>query len=200
RVVGMTASRSGTRLGVVALALAGLLFLLFPVFRPWHDETTQAGAIAAFGSGAWVAAHLFGAIGFVLVPLGLVAVRRVLAATSARRLASIGVVLCWLGAGLLLPYFGAETFGLNAIAAAAREGATLDVVALSADVRLGATAVTTFGIGLLAVAVGAIAAAVAIARSGVLPRYAGTLFAVGLALYLPQFFAPPWLRITHGVV
>lgn len=196
----MRASSVGTKLGVLALALAALLFLLFPILRPWHDETTRAGAIAAFGSGAWVASHLFGALGFVLVPLGLLAVRSVVFAAPTGRLAMLAVVLCWLGAGLLLPFFGSETFALNAIATAGRADASLDVVALSDGVRMGATAVATFGIGMLAVAVGAIAAAVAVARSGVLPRYAGLLFAIGLALYLPQLFTPPWLRITHGVL
>ena len=65
---------------------------------------------------------------------------------------------------------------------------------------MGAAAVTTFGLGLLAVAVGGVMAAVAIARSGDLPRHAGTLFAVGIAIYLPQFFTPPWVRITHGLL
>lgn len=201
----MTPADSGTRLGVVALVLAGLSFASFPILRPWHDETTQAGAIAAFGSGAWVAAHLLGALGFVLVPLGLVAVTCLISAAGPRRLARTGAVLTSLGAGLLLPYFGAETFGLNAIARdaiarAAADGASLDVVALAEGVRLGAAAVTTFGLGLLAVAVGGVMAAVAIARSGDLPRHAGTLFAVGIALYLPQFFTPPWVRIAHGLL
>lgn len=206
----MTPADSGTRLGVVALVLAGLSFASFPILRPWHDETTQAGAIAAFGSGAWVAAHLFGVLGFVLVPLGLVAVTCLISAAGPRRLARTGAVLTSLGAGLLLPYFGAETFGLNAIARdaiardaiarAAANGASLDVVALAEGVRLGAAAVTTFGLGLLAVAVGGVMAAVAIARSGDLPRHAGTLFAVGIAIYLPQFFTPPWVRITHGLL
>jgi hypothetical protein len=184
----------------VALALAALAFLSFPLLRPWHDEGTRAGAIAAFGSGAWVASHLMGALGFVLVPLGLLAVRSIVFSAPTGRLAMTSVVLCWLGAGLLLPFFGAETFGLNAIATAGSTDATLDVLALSEAVRMGSAAVTTFGIGLLAVAVGSIAAAVAIARSGVLPRYAGLLFAIGMALYLPQFFGPPWVRIAHGVL
>ena len=41
----------------VTLAAAGVLFLLYPVFRPWEDETTAAGAAAAMGSGAWVASR-----------------------------------------------------------------------------------------------------------------------------------------------
>ena len=184
----------------MALFLAGFAFLLFPVLRPWFDESTEAGAIAAFGAAAWITSHLLGALGFILVPLGLLAINRLLARRSAGRPLDAAVVLTWLGAGLLLPYYGAETFALNAIATSARAGADLDVLALSDAVRNGAAALTTFGLGLLAVAVGAIAAAIAISRSGVLPRYAGVLMAVGLALYLPQFFGPPWLRIAHGAL
>jgi hypothetical protein len=55
-------------LGAAALAVAGLLFLLYPAFRPWHDEDTVDGAPASMGSDAWVASHLFAMIGFILVP------------------------------------------------------------------------------------------------------------------------------------
>ncbi len=43
-------------------------------------------------------------------------------------------------------------------------------------------------------------AAVAIWRSGVLPRYSGILFAIGFALFLPQFYLPPAARISHGML
>ena len=33
-----------------------------------------------------------------------------------------------------------------------------------------------------------------------MPRWGGTAFAAGFALYLPQFFAAPELRIAHGVL
>ena len=42
----------------------------------------------------------------------------------------------------------------------------------------------------------------AIARSGVLPRLSGVLFAVGFATFLPQFFKPAAVRVGRilGVV
>jgi len=43
-------------------------------------------------------------------------------------------------------------------------------------------------------------AAIAIWRPGVLPRASGTLFALGFALFLPQFYTPPAVRIAHGVL
>jgi hypothetical protein len=57
-----------------------------------------------------------------------------------------------------------------------------------------------FGVGLVLLAVGAVLAAVAVWRSDVLPRSAGVLFALGFALFLPQFYLPAAARIGHGVI
>jgi hypothetical protein len=59
-------------------------------------------------------------LGFILMPLGLLALRRAVAATRAESTAAVGALLAWIGAGLTLPYYGAEDFGLHAIAGAAR--------------------------------------------------------------------------------
>jgi hypothetical protein len=67
-------------------------------------------------------------------------------------------------------------------------------------VRYGGVAMTSFGLGLIVLAAGAILAAVAIRRSGLLPPTSGVVFAVGFALFLPQFFFPPSVRIAHGVL
>ncbi len=189
-----------TRLGALALAIAGVLFVLYPVFRPWQDESTVDGAIAAMDSAAWIASHSFAMLGFILAALGLLAVRQVVGGAPAERMAFLAVVAGWIGAGFTLPYFGAETFGLNAIAGAASRGDQFDLLQLVDDVRFGPVAVATFGIGLLALAVAGILTAVAVWRSAHLPRYSGLLFALGLVLFLPQFFTPPAFRIAHGVL
>src|SRR5207248_263980 len=80
------------------------------------DEGTVAGATASMSSTAWVAAHFFAMAGFILMPLGLLALRAALAATRAEPLALTAAVLAWIGSGLLLPAYGAEDFGLHAIA------------------------------------------------------------------------------------
>jgi uncharacterized membrane protein len=188
------------RLGAVAIAVSGLLFLLYPAVRPWNDETTAAGATASMSSGGWVAAHLFAIIGFILVPLGLLAVHKAIGHTTAEPLALAAVVTTWLGAGLTLPYFGAEDFALNAIAKKSVQGPRLDLVDLAQAIRFGPAAATSFLVGLLLLAVGAILAAVAIWRSGALPRSSGILFALGFALFIPQFYFPPAGRIAHGVL
>lgn len=65
---------------------------------------------------------------------------------------------------------------------------------------MGATQVTMFGVGLLAVAGAGVALAIATWSGGVLVRVAGLATGAGLALYLPQFFAAPVLRVGHGVL
>jgi hypothetical protein len=194
---------SRTRLGAVALAIAGILFVLYPTARPWRDESTVEGAVAAMGSGAWVASHLFAMIGFVLVPLGLLALRSTVgrdAVGGRANLATAGAVVAWIGAGLTLPYYGAEDFGLHAIAQRAATGEPVDVLATVHAVRYGPVAATMFGAGLLILGVGAVMAGVAVWRAGSPGRWGGVVFATGFALFVPQFYTPPAARIAHGVL
>ena len=194
----MSTSATRIRAGAAALAAAGVLFLAYPALRPWHDEATVAGATASMSSTAWVAAHFFAMLAFILVPLGLLALRAALAATMAEPLALTAAVLAWIGSGLVLPYYGAEDFGLHAIAGAA--GPKAGLLNLVHAVRYQPLAVTIFGMGLLLLAAGAIIAAIAVWRSHVLPRASAILFAAGMALFLPQFFGPAAVRIAHGIL
>ena len=196
----MSTSHTRSRWGALALAVSGVLFVLYPAVRPWQDESTVEGAIKAMSSGAWVAAHLFAMVGFILVALGLLAVWNAVSRTRAERLGFAAVVTTWIGVGLTLPYYGAEDFGLNAIARKAAEGQRFDLLGLVEAVRFSPVPATTFFLGLLLLGVGAVLAAVAIWRSGVLPRSSGILFAVGFALFIPQFYLPPAGRIAHGVL
>jgi hypothetical protein len=168
----------------LALILSGILFLLYPAVRPWSDETTVNGAIQAMGSTAWVASHFFAMLGFILVPLGLLALRN-----------KVPAILFWIGAGLVLPYYGAEDFGLHAIA---RNGA--NVLELAHAVRYQPLAVTIFGTGLILIAAAGVFTAVVVWRDGSLPRLSGILFGLGFALFLPQFYTPAPVRIAHGAL
>ena len=196
----MTVSQTRSRLGALCLAIAGVMFVLYPAIRPWTDESTLDGATKAMASNAWVASHLFAIIGFILVPLGLLALWGVLRASKVEPIALAAVVLSWIGAGLTLPYYGAEDFGLHAVAVKAAAGESIDLLGIVDDFRYHPVAATIFGAGLITLAIGAILAAVAVWRSGVLPKYSGVPFALGFALFLPQFFTPPAGRITHGVL
>ncbi len=183
--------------GSAALAVAGLLLLLSPVTRPWTDESTVTGAAEAMGSGAWVVSHQLAMLGLVLVVPGVVALWALVRETPAEPVAGTASVLTWLGVALTLPYYGAETFGLHAVAAVNDDGALLEIVDAF---RFHPVAISGFGLGLLALGLGAVVAAVAINRSGVLPRLAGIPFAASFVLFLPQFLMPAPFRIGHGLL
>ncbi|MBD7979368.1 hypothetical protein [Oerskovia merdavium] len=189
------------RTGAILLVVAGVLFLAFPLVRPWVPEDVAAPELAAaFASGRWIAAHLCGAAGFVLLPATFLALRERLAGTRGRAPASGAVVTSWLGAGLALPYFGAEIFGIHAIAQDALSTGSLDFLTTIEAVRMQPVAVTMFGAGLLTIGASGVLVAVAAWRGGLVPRWVGVPLAAGLALYLPQFFTPPAGRIAHGVL
>jgi len=193
-------SERRVRLGAGALVAAAVLFVLYPAVRPWEDESTVDGAMRAMSSPAWVASHLFAMIGFILIPLGLLALWCAVGRTSAERLGLAALIVTWVGAGLTLPYYGGEAFALNAIATRAKEGQSLDLLDLVDAFRFQPVAATTFVLGLLLLGIGAIMVAVTIWRSTVLPRLSGIPFALGMALFIPQFYAPAAVRIAHGVL
>jgi hypothetical protein len=171
----------------VLFAIAGLLFLLYPAVRPWNDESTPAGAYDSLSSSAWVFSHLFAMIGFILIPLALLALRD--------RLGLRPAITAWVGAGLTLPYYGAEDFGLHGVAT---EGPRATLLATADAIRFDAVPATMFAVGLLVLGAGAVWAAVLLWRTEL--RYPATLFAVGFALFIPQFYLPPAARIAHGVI
>jgi hypothetical protein len=90
------------------------------------------------------------------------------------------------GAGLTLPYYGAEAFGLHVIGHEAVRQHNPMLVHLAAEVRNG-PGLILFVPGLLMLGIGAIALGASVWRSGVLPRRSGLPFALGFALYIPQF-------------
>jgi len=188
------------RLGAFALLIAGALFILYPALRPWHDESTVDGAVASMSSTAWVVAHGCAMIGFILLPLGLLALWGLSRDTRGERTAMAAVVAAILGGGLVLPYYGAEDFGLHAIASAYAGGARFDLLDVVQQTRYNPFAITIFGVGLILLAVSGVLAAVAVARSGRLWSGSGIVAAIGLVTFLPQFYGPPVVRITHGVV
>ncbi|GHF21860.1 hypothetical protein [Pseudolysinimonas yzui] len=174
------------------LVTVGALFVLYPALRPWQDETLADGAAAAMGSPLWVASHSLAMLGFILLP----AVPIVFAwheKRGRRTLVSAAIVL-WLGVGLVLPYYGAEAFALNAVATL---GGT-DLIAVSDSIRFGPVQGLSFLAGLLLVAAGAVLTAAGLAKSH--PWWLGVAFAAGFVLFGPQFAGPPAVRVAHGVL
>ena len=188
---------SSRRLSAAMLAVAGVLFALYPAVRPYSDETTMDGAVAMAAS-AWLVAHTFAMAAFILLALTLrpVLVGLELTGRAARAVPTLG----WLGVALVLPYYGAEVFGLQAIATEAIRADDPALLQLADSVRYGPVAMTSFGAGLVLLGVTGVLVAVSLRRSEPGSRIGGLAIAGGLVLYLPQFYGTPQLRIAHGVL
>jgi hypothetical protein len=188
-------------LTAVLLILSGIFFILFPLIRPFFDETTLEGAVE-FASARWVVAHVFGMVGFILLSIGFLGVYLVQRRTGLERRAFLALILCWAGTGLTLPFFGVEAFGLQVIGETAAEQQSTLILGMVNEVRFG-SAVMSILIGLLIIAAAAIILATAVWKSGMLPRWGGVPLAAGFAVYIPQLqgallFRP--IRIAVGIV
>jgi hypothetical protein len=189
-------SARGIRAGAIGLAVAGILFEIYPAVRPYSDESTLAGA-AAMASPEWLVAHLSAIAGFILLGMGLLTLRSIVGRT---RLMTATLVTGLLGVGLTLPYYGAEVFGAHAIGSRALADHNVALMQAVSDMRFQPAAVFTFAAGLLLLVAGTILAAIAIWSSAVLPRWSGVALAVAWALFIPQYWGPPAFRIAQGLL
>lgn len=180
------------RLSRLALAGAGVLFAAYPLLRPWSDETGLDGA-AAMASTSWVVSHVLAMVAFVLLA---VALHRSAARSRSARTAATAA---WVGVALVLPYYGAEAFGLQAIARRTLADGDPTLLEVASDFRFAPLPITMFTAGLLALAVAGVALAVSRWSGGPVVRAAGLAAGAMLALYLPQFVGTAGVRITHGV-
>ncbi|WP_166850062.1 hypothetical protein [Isoptericola sp. BMS4] len=195
----MTAAR-WTSLGAVAAAFA---LLLFPVLRPWPDESVPSLALAAeFASDRWVLAHLCGIAGLWLLAPTFLGLRALLGGRAApgARAAGAAVVTAWAGTVLCTLYYGAEAFGIHTIARASLRAGNPSLLADVDALRDQPAALALFGVGLALVAASGVLVAVAMWRGGTVPRWSGVPLAASLVLYLPQFFGGPGLRVAHGLL
>ncbi|WP_110207616.1 hypothetical protein [Nocardioides daejeonensis] len=176
-----------------ALLGSGLLMAAYLLLRPYGDaEGLNADAADAFASSWWVVAHVCGAVALTLL---VVTARRVSVLAAGRAGAVARLAGTW-GLALVLPYCGAETFGLHAVGSAAQSDPVL--IEIADDVRNQPVAITLFGVGLLLLASAAVALALAWRSTGARSRAAG-LYGLLFALVLPQFFLPPAGRMAFGV-
>src|SRR5438067_9029911 len=136
--------QSRTRLLAGALALAGVLFVLYPVIRPFSDEASFQGA-AAFASTAWVVAHTLAIAGFILLMPGLLGIHRTLQGSTVERLAFRALVVGLVGVGLTLPFYCVEVFGVHQIGQAALWQHDSTLMQLAAAVRSGTARIVVLG-------------------------------------------------------
>ena len=179
-----------------ALAVAGILFVLYPAIRPFSSEKGLDGA-RAFASSSWLVAHSLAIVGFLLLGFGLLGLTRRLHWSSTGVLADRALIASAAGIGLTLPFYGAEVFGLHAIGKEALKRNDPSLVAMSDTVRFG-VGIVFITVGLFLLAIGTVMFARAVWRSGVMPRWSGVLLAVAFVLYLPQFSAGQAVRVAHG--
>jgi hypothetical protein len=100
---------------------------------------------------------------------------------------------------LTLPYYEAETFGLHAVGQEAIKENNSALLSIVNSVRFGEV-IVFFIPGLLFLAAGTIRFPIAIWRSSSLPAWIGIPLALGIALYIPQFFEPQSIRVAHGLL
>jgi len=181
---------------------SGLLMAAYLLLRPYDDAalaTTPLVAARAFASPWWVVAHCCGAL--AIASYGLLALRlRELASGTAAKIARWAALA---GVVLVLPYYGAETFALHVIAGGAlADPAVLEVpgfLDLISAVREQPVALTSFGAGLLALAVSGIAAVVTWRGAGLGRPWGMWPLGLGMALLLPQYYLPAAGRMAYGV-
>lgn len=190
--------RSRARWSAVALFVSGVGFVLYPALRPFSDEVSLQGA-AAFGSSNWIAAHMIAMVSFTLLLPGLLGVYSSLRGTSVERLAYSALAASMIGVGLTLPFYGGEAYGLHAVGMEAMRQGDAALLDPAATIRSG-PGLIMFLIGLISLAVGLIMFAASIWRSGKHSKWSGIPLAVGMALYIPQFFGTQPLRVAHGVL
>jgi hypothetical protein len=188
------------RAGALALGLAAVLLTAFPLVRPFFDldprepESSLRLAIPAITSPPWVVSHLIAMLAFVLLVFGLLALYARLARAPAESRALRALVWSLTGIALIMPMLGVETHVLPILGGLHASGVTGLAPAIGA-IYFG-PAMVIFVLGLLALAVGAIAFARIIWRTEALPRWAGVAFAAGLALWFPPF--PRGIRVVDG--
>ncbi|GAA1678599.1 hypothetical protein GCM10009830_27140 [Glycomyces endophyticus] len=190
---------SRARAGAIAFGLAGVLFVLYEAVAPRADQTTLEGAESWTTTG-WAVAHLAAIVALILVPLAYGALRGHLEGTRNEGTAFLAATIGYIGSGLTISYYGAEVYGLRAIGERAVADGDATMTEVGDAFRLDAIAMSVFAIGLALIAVAAVAAAVAVWRSGTLNRWSGVPFAALMVTFLPQFFLPHAGRIAWGAL
>jgi hypothetical protein len=183
------------------LTLSGVFFVLFPMARPFFDETTLAGAMQ-FASGRWVLAHSLGILGLILMPVGFFGLYLLFRGTNAEKSVFNAFITNLVGAGLTLPFFGAEAFSLQVIGRAAVAMNDPALIPLVNQVRFG-PGLYFIGTGLILMSVSTIMIARASWISGRMAKWTGIPLAAGFVLFMPLLQGDPafqWMRIADGVL
>ncbi len=197
-----TANSMYSRYGALALGGSALLFAVFPLVRPFFPldpsspAATLSAASPAITSPPWVGAHMGLMVAFVLLVYGVLALYAHLAQSHLEPRAWRAVICSLAGIVLIMPMLGVEVHILPILGQLYLEGQT-GIAPAVGQIYLG-PAIGVFLVGLVLLAMGAILFAVSIWHSDALPRWAGVIFAMGLALWFPPF--PRVIRTLDGLL
>ena len=179
-------------IGLLGLPLYGAL-TFWSSLNPQPDPNTRFEAWSRYVmTEHYVLTHVFGSIlGLVLAIFGTFALGAYLTRSRAGRLGLVAMVMTIFGAALFLPAMGVSTFSAphegQAYLAGIEEYDKLPLI--FADTMFIATSLLVIVLGF----VGNVLLGVAVWRSGVLPKWAGALWAAGAVFMYP-------LGIVYAVV
>lgn len=185
---------------VMPLIATGAAMAGYLAVRPYgdHGSVLDRSAAEAFASPWWIASHLCGV--FALASLARLALRiDALAGGVDGRVARSASLA---GLVMVLPYYGAETFGLHALGKAAVDGDSTALLLVD-DVRNQPAALGLFALGLILLAVGVVASGLSWRRwlraHGRVGALAAWPLVVLAAFFAAQFSLPPAGRIAFGL-
>ena len=168
-------------IGLLGLPLYGVLTFLSSL-NPQPDPNTQYDAWARFvTTDFYVLKHLFvSLLGVILVIFGTFALGAYLARSRVGRMGLVAMVITVLGSALFLTIGGVSTFAVP-------EQGQVHLLGIEEyrdmpDILAETVMMATFGVSFLLMLVGNVLLGVAVWRSGMLPRWAGVLWAAGSAL------------------
>jgi hypothetical protein len=195
----IAAQPSAQRAAAISLGVSAFLFAAFPLLRPFFPldpRSSDALALAApaITSWPWFLSHLLLLIAFLLLMLGMLGIHAMLVRSGEENRLLRALVLSLAGIALILPMVGVEIFAMPSIGRAFIAGGG-DIAAAFGQIYRG-PGIAVLLVGLVLLAVGGFGFAAAIRRSARASAWAGTVFAIGLALWCPLLPKP--VRVVDG--
>jgi hypothetical protein len=187
--MGATNIKRWIGVGLLGLPLYGALSF-YSSLDPQPDPNTHYDAWARYvTTDHYVLSHLLASdLGLILAIFGTFALGSYLAASRAGRMGLVAMAIAVFGSALFLLVGGVSTFSSPEQGQMHLQGVEgyREMPTILAETMM----MATFGVSFLLMLVGNVLLGVAVWRSGVLPRWAGALWAVGSALpVLGMFYA-----------
>jgi hypothetical protein len=171
------------RWGLWALPVWAVLLFLATLTHQPDTRTDFAGFARYVTTTEFLVSHVVASIvGAGIGVLGLLALFTFLALRVRSRPAAAGLALAVVGDVMLTAVFGLAAFGQSAVGRLYVAGHTAEAVAIYDDMY-GAPLSATAAAGVLLLVIGVVVLGIAVARSRVLPGWAGIGMAVGIVVF-----------------